>query len=166
MGDITIRQPHLDGRAPARILTPSVNTQGAVASTPNRQRPPCDGSRNLPRPREKYSETGPTYNRLNREKEGRREGGGIFLVANEEKSEIRHGRQSLSLSRGPSSWTTWTTALFVFDLIQSEAAHRVSFWNSIIDPHRGTLGTDLLFSQRKCAILPVGNQNGGASLIL
>jgi hypothetical protein len=27
-------------------------------------------------------------------------------------------------------------------------------------------GTDLLFSQRKCAILPVGNQNGGASLIL
>ena len=39
-------------------------------------------------------------------------------------------------------------------------------WNSIIDPHRGTLGTDLLFSQRKCAILPVGNQNGGASLIL
>ena len=35
-----------------------------------------------------------------------------------------------------------------------------------LDPHRGTLGTDLLFSQRKCAILPVGNQNGGASLIL
>jgi hypothetical protein len=32
--------------------------------------------RNLPRPREKYFGAGPTYNRLNREKEGRREGGG------------------------------------------------------------------------------------------
>jgi hypothetical protein len=32
----------------------------------------CLGNwRNLPRPREKYVGAGPTYNRLNREKEGR-----------------------------------------------------------------------------------------------
>jgi len=39
--------------------------------------------RNLPRPREKYSGTGPTYNRLNREKEGRREGGGRVCSSDE-----------------------------------------------------------------------------------
>src|SRR5260370_35500741 len=39
--------------------------------------------RNLTRPREKDSGAGPTYNRLNREKEGRREGGGRVWSSDE-----------------------------------------------------------------------------------
>jgi len=39
-------------------------------------------------------------------------------------------------------------------------------WARLLKPGGRLLFTDLLFSQRKCAILPVGNQNGGASLIL
>src|SRR5258707_12260254 len=39
--------------------------------------------RNLTRPRAKDSGAGPTYNRLNREKEGRREGGGRVCSSDE-----------------------------------------------------------------------------------
>jgi len=35
-----------------------------------------------------------------------------------------------------------------------------------IDAHSGMLDTDLLLSQRECAILPVGNPNEGAQLML
>jgi len=35
-----------------------------------------------------------------------------------------------------------------------------------IDAHSGMLDTDLLLSQRKCATLPIGNQNEGAPLML
>jgi len=39
-----------------------------------------------------------------------------LLIANEEKSEIRHGAAITSPFEGASSWTTWTTGLFAFSL--------------------------------------------------
>jgi hypothetical protein len=41
---------------------------------------------------------------------------GGLLVANEEKSEIRHGAAITYPFEGASSWTTWTTGLFAFSL--------------------------------------------------